>query len=149
MKVSSSITVPGRISEAEAVWFDQTRWPSWVDGFGHVVKTEGEWPQTGARVQWDSPPAGRGRVVEKVVRYEPRVTQVLAVEDGKINGTQTVSFEGMGAEETRVTLTLDYELKERNPLTPIVDFLFVRRAMRDSMRRTLARFAAERRAEAE
>jgi hypothetical protein len=43
-----------------------------------------------------------------------------------------------------VTLSLEYSLKSRTPLTPVVDALFVRRAIRDSLGRTLARFAAER-----
>jgi hypothetical protein len=46
-----------------------------------------------------------------------------------------------------VTLTLEYRVKEHNPLTPIVDRLFIRRAMTDSLRRTLRKFANERAAE--
>ena len=149
MKTAASIVVPGRISDAELLWFDLERWPAWVDGFGHLVKRDGDWPQAGSRVQWDSPPAGRGRVVERVTRLDPRVEQVLDVEDAKIRGVQRVAFEAVGTDQTRVTLELDYELKERTPLTPVVDALFVRRAMRDSLRRTLEKFANERRAEAE
>jgi hypothetical protein len=149
VKVSVSTTVPGRISDAELLWFDLDRWPSFVDGFGHLAKRDGYWPQAGSRLQWDSPPAGRGRVVERVTRYEPRVEQVLEVEDAKLRGTQRVAFEGVGTDATRVTLELEYELKERTPFTPLVDALFVRRALRDSLRRTLDRFGHERRAEAE
>ena len=85
----------------------------------------------------------------RVTRLDPRVEQVLDVEDAKIRGVQRVAFEAVGTDQTRVTLELDYELKERTPLTPVVDALFVRRAMRDSLRRTLEKFANERRAEAE
>ena len=46
-------------------------------------------------------------------------------------------------------LTLDYELKDRNALTWLVDPLFVRREVVASLRRTLARFARERRGEME
>ena len=46
-----------------------------------------------------------------------------------------------------ITLTLEYEIKERNALTPVVDLLFIRRAMNDALRRTLTRFANERKAE--
>jgi hypothetical protein len=88
-------------------------------------------------------------VREKVVRLEPRVEQLLEVEDGRLRGTQRVLFEADGADGTRVTLELDYEIKERNPFTPLVDALFVRRSLRDSLRRTLTRFAHERRAEGE
>ena len=49
----------------------------------------------------------------------------------------------------KVTLSLAYELKERTPLTWLVDALFVRRAMVASLRRTLTRFARERRADTE
>ncbi|MDQ3408652.1 MAG: hypothetical protein M3469_01535, partial [Actinomycetota bacterium] len=76
----AEITVPGRAADAEALWYDQHRWGSWVDGFGHIV-------------------------------------------------------------------ALEYEIKERTALTPVVDRLFVRRAMNDSLRRTLTRFANERKAE--
>ena len=74
-------TVPGLASEAEALWYDPQRWPVWVDGFGHVVKLEGEWPAPGARAVWDSKPGGRGRVVERVTAYEARAGQTLEVED--------------------------------------------------------------------
>jgi hypothetical protein len=73
---------------------------------------------------------------------------VLDVEDERLMGTQSVAFEPAG-EAVRVTLSLEYELKERNPLTPLIDALFVRRALVASLRRTLTRFAHERRAEIE
>jgi hypothetical protein len=147
-RVSATVTVPGRAAEAEALWYDPDRWPAWVDGFGHVVKLEGDWPGVGSRLVWDSPPRGRGRVVERVTAYRPREGQVLDVEDERLMGTQSVAFEPAG-EAVRVTLSLEYGLKERNPLTPLIDPLFVRRALRASLRRTLTRFAHERRAEIE
>jgi polyketide cyclase/dehydrase/lipid transport protein len=142
--VAATITVPGRVVDAEELWYDPHRWAAWIDGFGHVAKLEGEWPQAGATLMWDSRPQGRGRVLERVVAYEPRGGQRLEVEDMKLMGTQAVAFEAEG-EEVRVSLTLEYTLKERNP---VVDLLFVRRALRDSLRRTLTRFAHERRADA-
>jgi Polyketide cyclase / dehydrase and lipid transport len=134
--------VDGSVGEAERLWYDHRRWPNYLDGFGHVVKVDGEWPRVGARTVWDSTPAGRGRVSEEVVEHEPGAGQALAVEDPRLRGTQRVSFlprEG----GTEVRLELDYRLKERNPLTPVVDVLFIRRALRDSLRRTLARFGNE------
>ena len=142
-RVSATVTVPGRVVEAEELWYDPHRWAAWVDGFGHVAKLEGEWPQAGARLLWDSRPQGRGRVLERVVAYEPRSGQELAVEDTKLLGTQVVAFEPDG-NEVRVSLTLEYTLKDGNP---VVELLFVRRAVRDSLRRTLTRFANERRAD--
>ena len=49
--------VAGLASDAEELWYDPQRWPAWVDGFGHLVKLEGEWPHEGARSVWDSSPA--------------------------------------------------------------------------------------------
>jgi Polyketide cyclase / dehydrase and lipid transport len=143
MRVSVTTTVPGRVVEAEELWYDPHRWAAWIDGFGHVAKLEGEWPQVGARLLWDSRPKGRGRVLERVVAYEPRRGQSLEVEDEKLTGLQTVSFEPAD-DEVRVSLTLEYSLKEGNRL---LDLLFVRRALQQSLNRTLTRFSHERRAE--
>jgi uncharacterized membrane protein len=142
-RASASITVPGRAAEAEQLWYDQTRWPTWVDGFGHVVKLDPEWPDPPARLVWDSKPGGRGRVVERVTTCIQRQGQTLEVEDERLRGTQRVEFAPSDG-DTRVTLTLEYRLKSRTPLTPVVDALFVRRAIRDSLARTLSRFAYER-----
>jgi hypothetical protein len=144
MRVSVTTTVPGRVAEAEELWYDPHRWAAWIDGFGHVAKLEGEWPQVGARMLWDSRPQGRGRVAEQVVAYEPRGGQTVEVEDERLTGVQTVAFEPVG-DEVRVILTLEYSLKEGNR---VVDFLFIRRSLRDSLNRTLTRFSHERRAEA-
>ena len=145
-RATATTLVPGRAADAEALWYDPHRWPSWIDGFGHVVRLEGDWPQVGSRLVWQSPPKGRGLVQERVVAYEARSGQSVEVEDERLRGVQTVAFEPVG-DEVRVTATLEYELKERRPLTPVVDALFIRRALRESLRRTLVRFTYERRAE--
>jgi hypothetical protein len=144
--VRAAVTVPGRVVEAEELWYDPHRWAAWIDGFGHVAKLEGEWPQEGARLLWDSRPKGRGRVDERVIRYEPRAGHTLEVEDHRLAGTQHVTFEPAD-DQVRVGLTLEYRLKNRSPLTPVLDILFIRRAIRDSLQRTLDRFGHERRAE--
>ncbi len=146
-RASASVEVPGLASEAEALWYDPVRWPAWVDGFGHVVELSEGWPAEG-RSMWNSTPQGRGRVLEIVTAYEPRAGQTLAIEDSRLRGTQRVEFTP-GPEATRVTLTLEYEIKERTPLTWLVDAVFVRRAVVASLRRTLARFARERRGDME
>jgi hypothetical protein len=141
-RVRASVVVPGLASVAEALWYDQRRWPAFVDGLKHVARSEGDWPAAGSRVVWDSNPGGRGRVQERVLAYEPRSGQELAVEDEKIRGTQRVAFvprEG----GVVVTLELQYELKESKPLMKLVDLLFVRRPQRESLERTLRRFATE------
>jgi Polyketide cyclase / dehydrase and lipid transport len=146
-RASASIKVPGLASDAEALWYDPVRWPAWVDGLAHVVELADGWPASGA-LKWDSAPGGRGRVLEVVRAYEPRRGQTLEVEDGRLRGTQRVEFKP-GPDAVEVTLTLDYELKERNALTWLVDGLFVRREIAASLRRTLARFARERRGDLE
>jgi hypothetical protein len=99
-------------------------------------------------VVWNSTPGGRERVVEEVVAYEPRAGQTLAVEDSRLRGTQRVAFTP-GPERTKVTLSLEYEIKEPTPITWLVDALFVRREVLASLRRTLARFVRERRGDME
>ena len=145
-RAKASITVPGRAADAEALWYDPHRWQAWIDGFGHVISLTDEWPNRGAELVWESPPGGRGRVTERVVAYEMRTGQTLEVEDATMTGTQKVAFEP-GPEAVEVTLSLEYRIKDRTALTPVVDLLFVRRAMTDALRRTVTRFANERKAE--
>lgn len=147
-RIRAKVTVPGLASEAEALWYEPQRWPVWIDGFGHLVKLEGEWPALGARAVWDSKPGGRGRVVERVAAYETRTGQTLEVEDEKLRATQKVTFEP-GADGVVVALELEYELKDTNVMTPLTDVLFIRRALRDSLKRSLTRFARERRSDIE
>jgi polyketide cyclase/dehydrase/lipid transport protein len=145
-RAKASISVPGRAADAEALWYDPHRWQAWIDGFGHVVSLSDGWPNRGAELVWESPPGGRGRVTERVVAYEMRTGQTLEVEDATLTGTQKVAFEP-GPEAVEITLSLEYRIKDRTALTPVVDLLFVRRAMTDALRRTVTRFANERKAE--
>ena len=62
---------PGSVHEAETCWYDTDRWPEWMDGLARVVAVEGDWPGVGSSVTWESGPAGRGRVRERVIAYEP------------------------------------------------------------------------------
>jgi uncharacterized membrane protein len=143
-RVRASVTVPGRAQEAEALWLDPARWASWVDGFGHVVRLDEAWPEPGSRLRWTSPPRGRGLVEERVLTRAHGERLVLSIEDERLEGTQEVAFVPADG-ETTVDLTLEYRLKERT--FPLVDRFFVRRALQDSLRRTVTRFANERRAE--
>lgn len=133
-RVAATIEVPGPIFNAEQLWYDMTRWAAFVDGFNHVVKVEGDWPREGTLI-WDSHPGGRGRVIEEARWYSPRQGYDVVVEDSKLTGTQHVRFT-----PGRVTLALEYRLKESMWL---VDLLFVRGQLRQSLRRTLRRFAIE------
>jgi hypothetical protein len=144
---AATVQVPGLASDAEALWYDPIRWAAWVDGFGHVVELADGWPAAGQLV-WESTPGGRGRVLEIVTAYEARQGQTLSVEDSRLRGKQRVTFEP-GPDAVTVTLRLDYELKEQAPLTWVVDRLFIRRAVTASLRRSLSRFARERRGDME
>ena len=147
-RAHAAVTVPGLASEAEALWYDPQRWAAWVDGFGHVAHLDEGWPRAGAVLDWNSKPGGRGRVREKVLAYEPRSGQELAVEDERLRGTQEVRFQPV-EDGVQVALELRYELKRRNALTPLTDLLFIRRSLRESLKRSLTRFAHERRGDIE
>jgi hypothetical protein len=140
--VSHEITVDGPLDEVEAFWYDPSRWPTWVNGMAKVASVSADWPAAGAKVIWDSTPAGRGRVVERVRTYAPGAGQALQVEDNTLEGTQTVAFAEDGA-GVSVSLELSYQIKDRSILTPLVDFLFTRGAMRTSLQLTLSRFSVE------
>src|SRR5690242_15846988 len=75
--VRSTAQYPGAVHEAERCWYDTKRWPVWVDQLARVVEVDGDWPGVGSTVRWESGPAGRGRVREHVVAYEPLGGQTL------------------------------------------------------------------------
>ena len=132
----------GRMGEAEALWLEPARWASFVDGFGHVVRREGGWPAVGGRLVWQSPPGGRGRVVERVVAHGRCVVHACGVEAAGPRGGQTVRWaarEG-GAE---MAVELEYELKFPRFGGALDELLFARRRVRERLTRTLARFAIE------
>jgi hypothetical protein len=64
-----------------------------------------------------------------------------------MTGRQTVAFAAV-PEGVEVTLQLEYRLNRRSPFMPVVDVLFIRRAITQSLGRTLARFSGRLRAEA-
>jgi hypothetical protein len=140
-RVRSDVWVGARLNAAEALWYDTSRWASIVDGFARVVSIDPGWPREGV-IAWDSRPGGRGRVLERVTGYAPGDGQVAEVEDDKMSGTQRVSFRPDG-DGVVVALELDYRLKRHPPGWQIVDVLFIRRALRDSLARTLTRLAIE------
>jgi hypothetical protein len=140
-RAEAEIDVGVLASAAEELWYDTSRWPTFVDGLAHVSKVEGDWPR-GGRVVWDARPGGRGRVIERVVAYEARAGQSVAVEDEKITGVQRVEFHPT-EHGCRIRLALEYTIKEQRGVMWVVDRLFVRRPMTDSLKRTLARFRRE------
>ena len=139
-RVKAEVKVSALASAAEELWYDTSRWPTFVDGLSHVAKVEGDWPRSG-RVLWDAKMDGRGRVDERVVAHEARVGQTVAVEDDKVTGTQRVEFHPTD-DGCTIVLTLDYRLKMDPPQRQVIDF-FARRPLRDSLKRTLTRFRHE------
>ena len=141
-------------AEALAAWTDPERWSSFVDGLARVLRVAPGWPAEGSEATWESTPEGRGRVSERVAAYEalppaPDVAVqstpgrfVTRVEDDSLSGTQTAAFAPI-AEGTQLQLELEYDLRRSGPLSGLTDLLFIRRAIRDSLRRTVDRFAAE------
>ena len=133
--------VPISPEAAVELWRDVLRWPSFVEGFARVLDNSGDWPEAGAKVVWESGPVGRGRVTEKVVGSSARSFTTQIAEE-RLLGTQT--FHAEAAEEGAVVaLELTYELTSDSPLRGLTDALFIRRALRDSLARTLGRFRVE------
>jgi hypothetical protein len=134
-------TVPLAPAAALELWSDVDRWPSIVEGFARRLELSPEWPAKGARVVWESTPEGRGRVTETVVETSPDLFSTRVFEEA-LMGTQTLRAVPApdGAE---VELALDYELAKYGPLAGVADAIFIRRALRDALRRTLFRFAVE------
>jgi Polyketide cyclase / dehydrase and lipid transport len=133
--------VPLQPSAALTLWTDLSRWPTFIEGFAHLVEKDGDWPAADSRVLWESVPAGRGRVTEKVVESTLDQIATMVFED-RLAGKQTlrVAHAEPGA---AVELSLEYTLTKYGPLSPLADLLFIRRAIRDSLVRTLRRFAIE------
>ena len=148
MRTASAVsTVPIGPDEAMRLWTDVDRWPSFVEGFARRLELSADWPAKGARVVWESNPDGRGRVTETV--HGERAAQLLhAGVRGAADGHPDLPG---GARERRheVALVLDYELTSGGPLRALADAIFIRRALRDSLRRTLFRFEVEAEDEAE
>jgi hypothetical protein len=137
--ISVSESFPSSVHQAEQCWYDTGRWPEWVDELNRVISVEGDWPRHGSAVIWQSGPAGRGRVTERVIEQEPLEGYTVEVEDDSITGEQAVSFDPV---EDGVQVTLSYRIKRRSPLTPLIDVLFVRRLMIASLQKTLGAFGA-------
>lgn len=141
--VAAASDVPLSPERAGALWRDLNRWPSFVEGFGRLVDQRGEWPAVDSRVVWESGPGGRGRVTEKVRENQPRRFATLIYEQ-RLAGTQTAVFEPSQTDgHTALHVQLDYELVDAGPLSGLTDVLFIRRALRDALARTVRRYTVE------
>ena len=127
--------------DAVALWSDTGRWPSFVEGFGHLLERSPGWPAVEERVVWQSTPGGRGRVTEKVVEQEPDRFATMVFEEA-LAGRQTLRAV-RAPEGAQVELSLEYTLTKYGPFSFVADALFIRRALGDSLRRTLFRFGVE------
>jgi Polyketide cyclase / dehydrase and lipid transport len=123
------------------LWTNPDRWPTFVEGFGHAVEVSPDWPAEGSKAVWQSIQGGRGRVTEKVVENETDrfVTQVF---EDALSGRQALRVLE-DVEGSRVELSIEYELAGKGPFRGLADVLFIRRALRDALRRTLRRFSVE------
>jgi hypothetical protein len=149
--VSRTVEAAGRVAlqpdEAAALWRDPLRWSAFVEGFQRIEELGQTWPEPGAKLIWDSGPGGRGRVTEKVADNGPTRFATKVYED-RLYGTQTAVFRPDADGGAEVHLSLQYELTGDNPFNPVTDMLFIRRALRDALGRTLRRFAVEAQEEA-
>ena len=112
--------------------------PSWTAS-STSPRSQGDWPR--AARAWSGTPTrgGRGRVVERVVAYEPRSGQERrgrgreAARDPAGRPSRRTSDGGRG--HARAAL----RAKQERGVVAVVDFLFVRRPQRESLQRTLRR----------
>lgn len=145
-KTAESVVIAASAAEVWAIYFEPTTWPTWVDGFGGVDDSDG-YPEQGGTLRWHSTPAGRGRVVERVLEYAPRTRHRIEFSDDESEGELTTTLEvvsGEGSEPaTRVTQALTYQLRGAGPLRSVTDYLFVRPQMQRSLGRSLERLRRE------
>jgi Polyketide cyclase / dehydrase and lipid transport len=126
---------------AQRLWVDTNRWPTFVDGFGHVLELDARWPEPGSKVVWQSGPAGRGRVTERIRAINDNAV-VREVFDSQMTASEAIRFEP-AEDGCDVFLSLEYELQRGGPLRGVIDALFIRRALAMALERTLRRFSTE------
>jgi hypothetical protein len=140
-RASARSAIPLTPPDTLRLWSDTERWPSFVEGFARRLELSPQWPEPGARVVWESTPDGRGRVTETVTENlaDRFATQVF---ETALAGTQMLRVLP-ASDGSEVELSLEYELARYGPLGGVADALFIRRALRDMLRRTLFRFGVE------
>jgi hypothetical protein len=126
---------------AQRLWLDTSRWPTFVDGFGHVLEKDPDWPEPRSKVVWQSGPAGRGRVTERI-RERGDGFVATDVFDAQMAAIQAIRFEP-AEDGCNVVLSLDYTLASGGPLRKLTDVLFIRRSLAMALERTLRRFSTE------
>jgi hypothetical protein len=149
--VRETRSVPLPVERTAELWTDLKRWATFIEGFSHVVDVDENWPQSGSKVVWESVAGGRGRVTERVLSWVapnegPGRLSTQVFEESLV-GAQTVTFEP-GDGGSRVSIELQYELQpttfsRQGVIGKLSDVLFIRRALSDSLARTLRRFSIE------
>jgi hypothetical protein len=134
--IQAFTVVEGPGLEVEQLWYDRTRWASWMDGFRNLARLDDHWPLEGSRRVYD---AAHGRVSEVVKRYVAGDCLVSTREDERSSGLARVVFETDGV-RTRITWSLDIEPKDK--LAPGPRW-WLRRGYRKSLERSLVRFGYE------
>ena len=135
-RATASIRVPGRASDAEALWYD----PHALARLGRRLRA------TRARVPEAWPAGGHAAVGQPPRRPRARARggrRLRGARSARRCGWRTSGCAAPSGSRSAPppstcwsALELDYELKERTPVTPIVDRLFVRRELTASLRRT-------------
>ncbi len=144
-EVEATAQIGAPLADVWELYFDPTRWASWVDGFGSVISSDG-YPEEGGKLSWRSTPAGRGQVEERVLAHEPRSLHRVAFQDPATEGELEVRFSihpGGEGRVSAVTQRLSYRLTGGGPLSAITDRLFIRSQMRGSLQRSLAELKVE------
>ena len=98
---------------AQRLWLDTGRWATFVDGFGHVLEKDRNWPEPRSKVVWQSGPAGRGRVTERI-RESADGFVATDVFDAQMAAIQAIRFEP-AEDGCDVVLSLDYTLARGGP----------------------------------
>jgi len=149
--VRESRVVPLPVDRAARLWITVERWPTFIEGFAHPLERDPDWPAPGTKLVWQSVPGGRGRVTERVTSWvapnDGPGRLVFQVFEESMTGSQSVTFEPAEG-GTLVAIELRYELQpttfmRQGAIGKVADVLFIRRALADSLARTLRRFATE------
>ena len=114
-----------------------------MEGFGRIESVDERVARAGRKggVGLDAGRAGPGHRDRCTERDGARLsTQVF---EDALAGTQTFAAAPGPDGGSVVQLRLDYELARGGPLRGVADWVFIRRALRDALRRTLQRFAVE------
>lgn len=86
---------------------------------------------------------GRERPGDREVESATPTSFATRVHEERLIGTQAIAFTPADDGGCAAHLSLEYDLAGAAPLKGLTDLLFIRRALRDSLTRTLRRFAVE------